>query len=156
MEKINVRKCALKYPGAKNRIAGWICGNIPAHDVYLEPFFGSGAVFFNKQPAKIETINDLDDNVVNYFKVIREKSDELISALRRRRIQEKNTIVLLMIWKMIQMWKWRGNLRSNAGWASDAAIYIEMGSGVASKAKARTQQKNGMSFRIGCYLLRSG
>lgn len=82
MEKINVRKCALKYPGAKNRIAGWICGNIPAHDVYLEPFFGSGAVFFNKQPAKIETINDLDDNVVNYFKVIREKSDELISALR--------------------------------------------------------------------------
>ncbi|MCI9559351.1 MAG: DNA adenine methylase [Lachnospiraceae bacterium] len=75
-------KGVLKYPGAKNRIAEWICGNIPQHNVYLEPFFGSGAVFFNKQPAKIETINDLDNNVVNYFKVLRNKRDELISALR--------------------------------------------------------------------------
>lgn len=39
-------------------------------------------MFFNKQPAKIETINDLDNNVVNYFKVLRDKRDELISALR--------------------------------------------------------------------------
>ena len=48
-------KGVLKYPGAKNRIAEWICGNIPQHNVYLEPFFGSGAVFFNKKQEKIET-----------------------------------------------------------------------------------------------------
>ena len=74
-------RTVLKYPGAKNRIAKWICEYIPPHGVYLEPFFGSGAVFFNKEPAKIETINDLDDDVVNYFEVIRDKSDELIAAL---------------------------------------------------------------------------
>ena len=61
-------KTVLKYPGAKNRIADWICSYIPAHDVYLEPYAGSLAVFFNKMPARIETLNDLDGEVVNYFR----------------------------------------------------------------------------------------
>lgn len=74
-------KCVLKYPGAKNRVAGWICEHIPPHEVYVEPYFGSGAVFFNKIPAKIETINDLDDNVVNYFKVVRDSWNELSDLL---------------------------------------------------------------------------
>lgn len=74
-------KCVLKYPGAKNRIAPWICKYIPEHKVYLEPFFGSGAVFFNKVPARIETLNDLDENIVNYFRVIREKYDKLAEQL---------------------------------------------------------------------------
>lgn len=74
-------KCMLKYPGAKNRIADWICQYIPPHDVYLEPFFGSGAVFFAKVPARIETLNDLDGNVVNYFKIIREQPEELARML---------------------------------------------------------------------------
>ena len=38
----------LKYPGAKWRIADWIIEEMPAHHSYVEPFFGSGAVFFNK------------------------------------------------------------------------------------------------------------
>lgn len=74
-------KCVLKYPGAKNRIADWICEYIPEHDVYLEPFAGSLAVFFAKSPARIETINDLDGNVVNYFRVIREHAEELAIQL---------------------------------------------------------------------------
>ncbi len=74
-------KTVLKYPGAKNRIADWICGYIPLHEVYVEPYFGSGAVFFNKNPSRIETINDLDKNVVNYFRVIREHPEELAYQL---------------------------------------------------------------------------
>ncbi len=71
----------MKYPGAKNRIAPWIIDHIPEHSVYVEPYFGSGAVFFNKKPCKIETINDLNSDVVNYFKVLRDKADELIRLL---------------------------------------------------------------------------
>lgn len=70
-------KTILKYPGAKNRLAEWIVSFIPEHKVYLEPYFGSGAVFFNKPISKIETINDLDGEVYNLFKVIREFPDEL-------------------------------------------------------------------------------
>lgn len=50
----------LKYPGAKNRIADWICSYIPAHDVYVEVFSGSAAVLLNKERSHIETLNDLD------------------------------------------------------------------------------------------------
>jgi len=74
-------KSVLKYPGAKNRLAPWIVSFIPEHSVYLEPFFGSGAVFFNKPKCHIETINDLHGEVVNYFKVLRDKSNELIQVI---------------------------------------------------------------------------
>lgn len=71
----------LKYPGAKLKIADWIIQNIPSHSVYVEPFFGSGAVFFNKPKSEIETINDINDDVYNYFKVLREEPEELIKLL---------------------------------------------------------------------------
>lgn len=71
----------LKYPGAKNRLANWICSFIPEHEVYCEPFFGGGAVFFNKPRCHIETINDLHGEVVNYFKVLRDNGQELLELI---------------------------------------------------------------------------
>ncbi len=71
----------LKYPGGKWRIADWILSYFPKHKVYLEPFFGSGALFFKKEPAYIETINDVDGNIVNLFRVCREYPEELAAAI---------------------------------------------------------------------------
>lgn len=71
----------LKYPGAKWRIAEWIVDQMPAHVGYVEPFFGSGAVFFNKPKSRIETISDLDGSIVRFFKTCREHPDELAYAL---------------------------------------------------------------------------
>ncbi|TQI68981.1 DNA adenine methylase [Clostridium sp. KNHs216] len=70
-------RTVLKYPGAKWRIADWIIGHMPEHKSYLEPFFGSGAVFFRKEPSRIETINDLDGQIVNLFSRIREDPERL-------------------------------------------------------------------------------
>lgn len=70
-------KSILKYPGSKWRIADWIISQFPEHHSYLEPFFGSGAVLFNKPFSNIETVNDLDHNVVNLFKCIRENPEKL-------------------------------------------------------------------------------
>ena len=70
----------LKYPGSKWSTANWLIGNFPPgyeRMTYLEPYFGSGAAFFNKHRSSIETINDLDSNVVNLFRVIRERPEEL-------------------------------------------------------------------------------
>jgi len=67
----------LRWPGSKWNLAQWIIENMPPHVHYLEPFFGSGAVFFNKRPSKFETINDLDQNVVNLFRVIRDQAEDL-------------------------------------------------------------------------------
>lgn len=74
-------KSLLKYPGGKWRIANWIIAHFPEHKVYLEPFFGSGACFFNKVPSYIETINDLDGDIVNLFTVCREQPEELARVI---------------------------------------------------------------------------
>ena len=74
-------KSVLRYPGAKWALSKWVVENLPKHEVYLEPFFGSGAVFFAKPPSRTETINDLDGNVVNLFKVMREQTEALCNAL---------------------------------------------------------------------------
>lgn len=70
-------KAITKYPGGKWKIAKWIISNIPEHRSYLEVFFGSGAVLFNKPRSPIETVNDLDDNVVNLFEWIRKDPERL-------------------------------------------------------------------------------
>ena len=63
-------KAIVKYPGSKWSLASWIISFFPEHHSYLEPFFGSGAVLFNKPRSHIETVNDLDGYVVNLFEWI--------------------------------------------------------------------------------------
>ena len=74
-------KAILKYPGGKWRISEWIISQLPVHKVYCEPYFGSGGVFFNKAPAYIETINDINGDIVNLFRVIRERPKDLAAVL---------------------------------------------------------------------------
>ncbi len=71
----------LKYPGAKWRLAPWVLSHMPPHESYLEPYFGSGAIFFLKEKSRIETINDLDGEVVNFFRVCRDYPAELANAV---------------------------------------------------------------------------
>ncbi len=70
-------KSLLRYPGSKWRIASWILSYFPEHRSYLEPFVGSGAVFFSKQRSDIETINDLDGDVVNLFYWVKHDPEKL-------------------------------------------------------------------------------
>lgn len=70
-------KSVLKYPGSKWRIADQLVEMIPNHHTYVEPFFGSGAVFFSKSPSSIEMINDLDSDVTNLFWCIQKDSERL-------------------------------------------------------------------------------
>lgn len=67
----------IRYPGAKWMLAPWIISFLPPHDTFVEPYFGSGAVFFQKKAAKSEYINDLDGDVINLFRMVRERPEEL-------------------------------------------------------------------------------
>ena len=55
------------YYGGKMGMAKLIVSLMPEHRVYIEPFFGSGAVFFAKPPVMHEIVNDLDDAVVAFL-----------------------------------------------------------------------------------------
>lgn len=67
----------LSYPGSKWNIAPRLAELIPPHHSYVEPYFGSGAVLFNKPPSDIETVNDLDGDVANLFRCIQQDSERL-------------------------------------------------------------------------------
>lgn len=72
----------LHYPGSKWSMAEWIISHMPPHITYVEPFFGSGAVLFSKERSQLETVNDIDGEIVNLFRVIRERPDELAHVIR--------------------------------------------------------------------------
>lgn len=77
----NISRPALRYHGGKWRLAPWIISYFPDHDSYIEPFGGAMSVLLQKTPSKIETYNDLNGLVVNFFRVLREQPDELIRAI---------------------------------------------------------------------------
>lgn len=70
------------YYGGKVGLASRILELIPPHRIYLEPFFGSGAVLFAKEPSTHEIINDLDGDVINFFRILRDRPDDLEMAVR--------------------------------------------------------------------------
>lgn len=70
-------KTPINYYGSKHSMIDTIIPLIPKHKIYIEPFFGSGTVFFAKEPSTVEVINDLDRNVYNFWKVTVERFDEL-------------------------------------------------------------------------------
>jgi DNA adenine methylase len=73
---------AFPYYGGKTKHLKQILPLIPPHHCYAEPFCGSAAVLLNKPISKVEAINDLDGDVVNFFQMLRGRPDDLITALR--------------------------------------------------------------------------
>lgn len=71
----------VRYLGGKWALAPWIIGFFPPHAHYVEPFCGGASMLFRKHASEIETINDLDEEVVNFFRMLRERPRELLRAV---------------------------------------------------------------------------
>jgi len=75
------RLIAFPFWGSKFYHLDWLLPLLPKVHHYCEPFAGSAVVLLNREPSPIETLNDIDGEIVNFFFVLREKKDELIRKL---------------------------------------------------------------------------
>lgn len=71
----------IPYPGGKGRLAEWVISNMPAHDTYVEVFGGGAGVLYNKPRSKYEIYNDVDNDLTQFFSVLRDRPDELANWL---------------------------------------------------------------------------
>lgn len=76
-----VTRPLLRYYGGKWRIAEQIIARFPAHDVYVEPYGGGGSVLLRKAPAATEVYNDLDSQVCNVFRQMRDAGETMARLL---------------------------------------------------------------------------
>ena len=76
----NTLRPPFQYYGSKARLAPRIIEAMPEHSIYVEPYAGSAAVLFGKVPARCEVVNDIDGDIVNFFRVLRDKPADLVRA----------------------------------------------------------------------------
>lgn len=69
------------WPGGKQLLKKRLLTLIPEHDAYVEPFCGSAKLLFAKEPSRWEVVNDLNGDVVNFFRVVRHRASELAERL---------------------------------------------------------------------------
>src|SRR5690606_7708278 len=65
------------YFGGKQKLAATIAGLLPEHTHYVEPFAGSLAVLLAKTPTRLETVNDLDGDLILFWRVLRDRPEDL-------------------------------------------------------------------------------
>lgn len=74
-------KTPISYYGGKQQLLSRILPIIPVHKTYCEPFFGGGSVFFAKEPSEVEIINDINKQVVNFYRIAKQQFKALKSEL---------------------------------------------------------------------------
>lgn len=72
---------AFGWYGGKFSHRKWLLPLLPECHHYCEPFGGSAAMLLNREPSPVETYNDLDGEVVNFFRVLREEKEKLVEAI---------------------------------------------------------------------------
>lgn len=75
------KRIAFGWYGGKFSHLNWLLPLLPACHHYCEPFAGSAAVLLNREPSPVETYNDIDGEVVTFFRVLRDQKDQLIEAI---------------------------------------------------------------------------
>jgi len=75
------RRIVFGLYGGKFSHLDWLLPLLPYTHCYCEPFSGSAAVLLNRDPSPVETYNDIDGDAVNFFRLLRDRSEEIIRAI---------------------------------------------------------------------------
>lgn len=69
-----------KWVGGKSRLRKQIINILPSHTCYVEPFAGAAWILFAKPPSPVEVLNDKDQDLINFFRVVKEQPEKLIAS----------------------------------------------------------------------------
>lgn len=126
----------LRRLGNKSNISQEIIKYFPEHKIYVEPFFGAGGMFFNKLKAKHNILNDLDNDVFNLFKIMKDTPELLLDKLEKTPYSD----AVFNYWKT--------NLETDNLWKAVRFIYLSnfgfLGKQNNLKIDSRTHKKQAL------------
>lgn len=95
-KKITI-KTPISYYGGKQQLASRIIETLPEHNLYCEPFIGGAAVFFQKPPSRVEVINDTNQELINFYRIVQRDyvslEKEIQIRLHSRRLHKDASVV---------------------------------------------------------------
>lgn len=94
-----VKSTPIKYWGGKQQLVPRLLKMLPEHKTYCEPFFGGGALFFAKPISQVEIINDLNDNMINFYKMLKRRNRELFNEVETTLFSEFQHKQAVQLWK---------------------------------------------------------
>lgn len=97
VKRTNKRLIPFPWIGGKATHIEWILSLLPKSLHYCEPFGGSAAILLNKEPSQIETYNDIDSEIVNFFKVLRDHKNEFMESLTSTPYSSEEFVKTLVI-----------------------------------------------------------
>jgi DNA adenine methylase len=90
-------KTPISYYGGKQQLASRIIELLPEHNLYCEPFIGGAAVFFQKPPSTVEVINDTNQELINFYRIVQRDyvslEKEIQISLHSRRLHKDASVV---------------------------------------------------------------
>ena len=161
-------KTPITYYGGKQRLCKYILPMIPEHRLYCEPYFGGGALFFSKQPSKVEVINDHDERLITFYRQVVDNFDNLQAMiqstlcsesmwLKARRIFHGNrehkaasVTDLEIAWSVWVMCNMSYSASPNCGWKWDNMASTPLMLEAKRKAFTQTLQKRLATVQISC------
>jgi DNA adenine methylase len=125
----------LRYHGGKWILAPWIIGFFPKHRIYVEPFGGGASVLIRKPRSYAEVYNDLDDEIVNVFRILRDS----------RQAEELARLISLTPWSRTEFYAAYEPTEDPLERARRTIARAYMAFGTTSRRANRT------GFRVRCY-----
>lgn len=90
-------KTPISYYGGKQKMLKHILPLIPEHKTYCEPFFGGGSIYFNKSESQVEIINDQNNEVINFYQILKnhynELEKEIQTSLHSRELHRRAKVI---------------------------------------------------------------